>query len=62
MGKGRRLTVNTQENLIDQLLLQAWLPPDLRPFRDAFVFGFVIAVLLFRPEGLARPRAMRERV
>jgi branched-chain amino acid transport system permease protein len=43
-------------------LLQAWLPPDLRPFRDAFVFGFVIAVLLFRPEGLARPRAMRERV
>lgn len=43
-------------------LLQAWLPADLRPFRDAFVFGLVIAVLLFRPQGLARPRASRERV
>lgn len=43
-------------------LLQAWLPPDLRPFRDAFVFGLVIVVLLFRPQGLARPRASRERV
>lgn len=43
-------------------LLQAWLPPDLRPFRDAFVFGLVIVVLLFRPQGLARPRVSRERV
>lgn len=43
-------------------LLQAWLPPDLRPFRDAFVFGLVIVVLLFRPQGLARPRASQERV
>ena len=43
-------------------LLQAWLPTDLRPFRDAFVFGLVIVVLLFRPEGLARPRAARERI
>jgi branched-chain amino acid transport system permease protein len=43
-------------------LLQAWLPADLRPFRDAFVFGLVIAVLLFRPQGLARPRASRERI
>jgi branched-chain amino acid transport system permease protein len=43
-------------------LLQAWLPPDLRPFRDAFVFGLVIMVLLLRPQGLARPRATRERV
>jgi branched-chain amino acid transport system permease protein len=43
-------------------LLQAWLPADLRPFRDAFVFGLVIAVLLFRPQGLARPRESRERV
>lgn len=43
-------------------LLQAWLPPDLRSFRDAFVFGLVIVVLLFRPQGLARPRVSRERV
>ncbi|GAB4070880.1 branched-chain amino acid ABC transporter permease [Ancylobacter sonchi] len=43
-------------------LLQAWLPGDLRPFRDAFVFGLVILVLLVRPEGIARSRAARERV
>jgi branched-chain amino acid transport system permease protein len=43
-------------------LLQAWLPADFRPFRDAFLFGLVILILLFRPEGLARSSAMRERV
>jgi branched-chain amino acid transport system permease protein len=43
-------------------LLQAWLPSDLRPFRDAFLFGLVILVLLVRPEGLLRPRTSRERV
>lgn len=43
-------------------LLQAFLPPDLRPFRDAFVFGLVILVLLVRPEGLMRSKAMRERI
>jgi branched-chain amino acid transport system permease protein len=43
-------------------LLQAWLPVELRSFRDAFLFALVIIVLLFRPEGLARRRATRERV
>jgi branched-chain amino acid transport system permease protein len=32
--------------------LQAWLPIGLRPYRDAFVFGLVILILLVRPQGL----------
>jgi branched-chain amino acid transport system permease protein len=32
--------------------LQTALPESLRPFRDAFVFGFVILILLLRPQGL----------
>lgn len=43
-------------------VLLAWLPDELRPFRDAFVFGLVIVVLLLRPQGLLRSRASRERV
>jgi branched-subunit amino acid ABC-type transport system permease component len=35
------------------------LPNDLSPFRDAFVFAAVIAVLAFRPEGLVPGRAER---
>lgn len=42
--------------------LQAFLPPDLRAFRDAFVFMLVIGFLLFRPQGLIVNRAARERV
>jgi branched-chain amino acid transport system permease protein len=34
------------------MLLQTLLPPELRPARDAFVYGLVIVVLLFRPQGL----------
>ena len=34
------------------ILLQALLPPDLRVFREAFVFVAVTLVLLFRPQGL----------
>ena len=42
-------------------LLQAGLPAEVRPFRDAFLYGGVILVLLFRPQGLfaavgAKPR------
>lgn len=44
------------------VLLQALLPADLRPYRDAFVFGVLICFLLLRPEGLLRGRAARERV
>ncbi len=32
--------------------LQAYLPVDLRPYRDAFVFLAFIAFLLWRPQGL----------
>lgn len=32
--------------------LQAYLPADLRPYRDAFVFLLFIAFLLWRPQGL----------
>ena len=43
-------------------LLQAYLPPDLRAFRDAFAFAFVILVLLVRPAGLVPSRSTFERV
>jgi branched-chain amino acid transport system permease protein len=38
-----------------EIVLQAWLPQNLIPFRDAFVFGLVIIVLLIRPRGLLPP-------
>lgn len=34
------------------VLLQVLLPDDIRPFRDAILYGVVIAVLVFRPQGL----------
>jgi branched-chain amino acid transport system permease protein len=43
-------------------LLQVMLPENLRYFRDAFVFGAVIIILLARPQGLVVTRAARERV
>jgi branched-chain amino acid transport system permease protein len=43
-------------------LLQAFLPPDLRPFREAFLFIAVILVLLIRPQGLFPARGLKERV
>jgi branched-chain amino acid transport system permease protein len=42
--------------------LQVTLPLDLRPYRDAFVFGAVIAVLILRPQGLLVPRSAYRRV
>ena len=44
------------------VVLQAVLTPELRPYRDAFVFGILICFLLVRPDGLVRGRASRERV
>lgn len=44
------------------VLLQRYLPEDLRPFRDAFVFAAVIGVLLVRPQGLLASRAGVARV
>lgn len=43
-------------------LLQAVLPADARPFRDAFLYGGVILVLLFRPQGLFAPVGAKPRV
>jgi branched-subunit amino acid ABC-type transport system permease component len=37
--------------------LQASLPLALRPYRDAFVFAAVLAVLVIRPQGLLPPRS-----
>lgn len=42
--------------------LQAFLPLELRPFRDALVYGLVILILLLRPRGLIRVRLYEERV
>ncbi len=44
------------------VLLQAELPENLRPFRDAFVFTLVIVVLVIRPQGLIVVRSVRERI
>src|SRR6202453_668815 len=44
------------------ILLQALLPPDLRAFREAFVFVAVVAILLFRPQGLIPARGLKERI
>jgi branched-chain amino acid transport system permease protein len=43
-------------------LLQAYLPGEMRSFRDAFVFTLVILILIVRPTGLFPTRAFTERV
>ena len=43
-------------------LLQVILPEELAPYRDAFVYAGVIAVLLIRPQGLIVVRSRMERV
>jgi branched-chain amino acid transport system permease protein len=43
-------------------LLQAYLPDDIRAFRDVFVFLFVIALLLVRPTGIIRLKQFEERI
>ncbi len=44
------------------VLMQVLLPPDARPFRDAFVYGAVIAMLIWRPNGLFASKAAKQRV
>lgn len=44
------------------VLLQAYLPSDLQPFRDAFVFAAVIVILLARPNGLFGSKVLVARV
>ncbi|WP_164727046.1 branched-chain amino acid ABC transporter permease [Shimia sediminis] len=43
-------------------LLQTFLPLELREFREAFLFGIVILILLVRPHGLFPARHLKERV
>jgi branched-chain amino acid transport system permease protein len=43
-------------------LLGVLLPPELLEFREAFMFVFVIIILLFRPQGLIRSKTSVERV
>jgi branched-chain amino acid transport system permease protein len=44
------------------VILQVVLPDSLAPYRDAFVYGGVIAVLLIRPQGIVVVRSLFERV
>src|SRR5437899_7792851 len=44
------------------VVFQATLPHDARVFRDAFVYGAVIVVLLVRPQGLFAPKSTKQRV
>jgi branched-chain amino acid transport system permease protein len=44
------------------VLLQTYLPEDMRLYRDAFVFALFIAFLLWRPQGLLVEASDRERV
>jgi branched-chain amino acid transport system permease protein len=41
------------------IALQVWLPGSLTEFRDAFVFGLVIAFLVFRPQGILGAKEAR---
>lgn len=47
---------------IASVLLQVVLPQSLEPFRDAFLFSFVLAMLIVRPQGLIVNRHRVERV
>jgi branched-chain amino acid transport system permease protein len=47
---------------IISVILDTTLPAELRPFREAFLFGMVFVILIIRPEGIVRVRALQERV
>lgn len=47
---------------IVSVTLQAYLPIDFRPYRDAFVFLLFFAFLLWRPQGLLVRKSELERV
>jgi branched-chain amino acid transport system permease protein len=42
--------------------LQAWLPTELRPFRDALTFSIVFLLLMWRPQGLIVTKSSIARV
>lgn len=43
-------------------LMQVILPPDARPFKDAFVYSAVIVTLIWRPNGLFTQNSAKQRV
>jgi branched-chain amino acid transport system permease protein len=43
-------------------LMQVILPPDARPFKDAFVYSAVIVILIWRPNGLFTHNSAKQRV
>ena len=47
---------------ITLVLLQVYLPSELRPFREAITFGLVLLLLVLRPQGLFPSHVMTERV
>jgi branched-chain amino acid transport system permease protein len=47
---------------VASVALQIFLPVGLRPSRDAFLFGLVILVLSFRPQGLIPTRSVQREV
>jgi len=44
------------------VVLQAVLPLEIRPYRDAFLFGAVMILLVLRPQGLIVPKTAQTRV
>jgi branched-chain amino acid transport system permease protein len=44
------------------IMLQAYLPANIAPFRDAFVYAAVIGILVLRPEGIFATRRQAVRV
>jgi branched-chain amino acid transport system permease protein len=44
------------------VMLQAYLPPDLRGFRDAFVYGIVMIMIVLKPDGLFPSKTQTSRV
>lgn len=47
---------------VTMTLFQSFLPPELRDFRDAFTFGLIVLILVFRPNGLFPSKALAERI
>lgn len=44
------------------VVLDVLLPTDMRVFREAFLFALVFLILVVRPQGLVRVKALQERV
>lgn len=47
---------------VTSVCLQTFLPPDWRPYRDAFLFALFLAFLIGRPQGIVFSPSQRERV